>query len=189
MREGLDEKDRSIVAFLQTDPEVSHREIAAQVRLSQPSVSARIARLRKMGYLAIQAGVDVSEVGLTLAKVDIATPDPAALLDTFRGCPLLVNAILTSGRANLTMFFVGETAEHLQAVVDVHLRPLADVEILDFQFVTGSIRPWVLPVSMIAGRCDRTQCGFLCPSCRYYREDRCTGCPATIHYKGRFWRS
>lgn len=189
MRRGLDEKDRAIVQILQSDPDTPHRAIARQVGLSQPSVSARISRLRTAGHLALQAGVDVAAVGLTLAKIDVVTPNPDTLLDTFRNCPLLVNAITTSGRTNVTLFFVGERPEHLQAIVDVHLRPRPDVHVVDFQIVTGTFRPWVLPVSVTANRCDRTICGYVCPSCRYYVEDKCTGCPATIHYKGTFWRA
>ena len=189
MRSTPDEKDREIIFLLQEDPELSHRQVAKRVGLSQPSVSARVARLRANGYLKLQVGMDVEAVGLVLAKIDVATSEPQALLDGFRNCPLLVNGFLTSGRTNVTLLFVGESAEHLQAIVDVHLRPLASAQLVEFQIVTRSFRPWVFPVSVTANRCDRTICGYVCPSCRYYQEDLCTGCPATIYYKGRFWRA
>jgi len=184
-----DETDREIIRLLQGDPDLSHRGIAKHVGLTQPAVSARIARLRRTGHLRLQAGMDVAAVGLVLAKVDVATPDPQALLDGFRNCPLLVNALFTAGRTNVTLFFVGESPEHLQSVVDVHLRPQPSVHVLDFQLVTRSFRPLILPVSPTANRCDRTVCGYVCSSCRFYREDLCTGCPATVHYKGEFWRA
>lgn len=189
MQPTLDDTDRDIIRMLQADPDVSHRHIAAEVGLSQPAVSARVARLRRDGHLRIQAGMDVAAVGLSLAKIDVATPDPQALLDGFRDCPLLVNALFGAGRSNATLFFVGESPDHLQSILDVHLRPIPGVEIVDFQLITRSYRPLVLPVSPTANRCDRTVCGYVCAQCRYYREDLCTGCPATVHYKGRFWRS
>jgi len=184
-----DEKDREIVQLLQGDPDVPHREIARKVGLSQPAVSARIHRLRNEGYLKIQVGLDADSVGLVLAKVDVVSLEPQALVESFRNCPLLVNALFTSGRTNATLFFVGESAEHLQTIVDVHLRPLPSVQGVEFQIITGSFHPWILPVSVTADRCDRTVCGYSCASCRYYQIDRCPGCPATIHYKGRFWQT
>ena len=184
-----DDVDREMIRLLQADPDLSHRQVAKTVGLSQPTVSARIARLRELGFLRLQMGMDVAAVGLALAKIDVSTPEPLALLDGFRNCPLLVNALFTAGRTNVTLFFVGESHEHLQAIVDVHLRALPGVQVVDFQIVTQSFRPLVLPVSPTANRCDRTVCGYVCSSCRFYREDLCTGCPATVHYKGRFWRS
>jgi len=70
-----DETDREIIRLLQGDPDLSHRGIAKHVGLTQPAVSARIARLRRTGHLRLQAGMDVAAVGLVLAKVDVATPD------------------------------------------------------------------------------------------------------------------
>ncbi len=188
MESAVDDKDREILRLLQADPETTHRELARSLGLSQPAVSARVSKLRKGGLLKVQAGVDVEVAGLSLAKVDVATTDPQALLDGFRNCPMLVNAFLTSGTTNATLLFVGETPEHLQAVVDVHLRPSPLVKALEFQLVTRSFRPWVLPVSVGADRCDRTVCGYSCPECRFYQDDLCTGCPATVFYKGHFWR-
>ena len=187
MRE-IDAIDREIVRLLQEDAEASQRSIAARVGLSQPSVSARIARLRASGILRSQVGVDPHAVGLHLAKIDVAADDPQALMDAFRGCPLLVNALLTLGETNVCLFMVGESVEHLEALVDMHIRPLPGVHRLQFQVVTRTSAPLVLPMRLDAARCDRTVCGYQCPTCRFYQDDLCTGCPATVHYRGRFWR-
>jgi len=184
----LDETDRKIVQLLQDSPETSHREIASQVGLSQPSVSARVKKLREKGHLRIMAGIDLLQSGLTVGKVDILTTDPDLVLRSFSKCPLLLNAYQTTGRTNLTMLFAGEGAGNLQSIVDVHIRRMASVQEADLQVIVRSERPIVQPVAVEAGVCDRTVCGFTCSTCGHYREDLCTGCPASVFYKGTFWR-
>jgi len=184
----LDAMDREIVRLLQSDPAISQRAIARQVGLSQPSVSARIARLKSAGILRLQIGVDPSAVGLHLAKIDVSAVDPQGLIEGFRNCPLLVNALLTLGETNVSLLMVGETLEHLESLVDMHIRPLPGVRRIEFQIITRSTIPLALPIRLDATRCDQTICGFRCPLCKFYKDDLCTGCPATIHYKGRFWR-
>jgi len=182
----LDATDREIIRMIQDDPSIPQRAIARAVGLSQPSVSARVQRLRRSGVLRVHAGVDPKTVDLLLAKIDVTTTDPPGLVDAFRGCPLLVNAFMTLGGSSVALLMVGESVENLESLVDMHIRPLPGVREVDFQIVTRTTRPLVLPLQLEA-RCETSVCGFKCNACRYYSENLCMGCPASVHYKGRFW--
>lgn len=188
MPTALAETDRKIVAFLQEHPDASQREVAEHVGLTQPAISVRVRRLREEGLLRIVVGLDPQKSGLLMAKIDVQTTDPQGLIDTFRRCPLLVNAFLTLGGTDVCLLIIGESVENLESIMDVHIRPMKGVQSANLQIVTRAANPVVLSKAMAATKCDRTTCGFMCPACRYYREDLCTGCPATVYYKGTFWR-
>ncbi|MFQ5819643.1 MAG: AsnC family transcriptional regulator, partial [Candidatus Heimdallarchaeota archaeon] len=67
----LDEKDRQIISLLAKNPEASQSFIAQQVNLSQPSVGARIQRLKQEGAIAYLVGMNFKHIGLHLAKVEV----------------------------------------------------------------------------------------------------------------------
>ncbi|HOO04786.1 MAG TPA: winged helix-turn-helix transcriptional regulator, partial [Methanomassiliicoccales archaeon] len=92
----LDAKDRIIISMYAEDPDVSQESIAKRVGLSQPSVAARIAKLKEGGALASQFGIDPLRMGLYLAKVDISSTRPDEILGMFRGCPYFANGFTIS---------------------------------------------------------------------------------------------
>ena len=55
---GLDDRDNSILSMLLKDPNVSQEEIAKKIKLSQPSVGARIKKLKEKGVLHFINGVN-----------------------------------------------------------------------------------------------------------------------------------
>ncbi len=133
-------------------------------------------------------GVDPGAVGLLMARIDVRTTDPQGLIESFQGCPLFVNALLTLGRTDVSLLMVGESVGALEALVDIHIRPLASVQEVDLHIVTRVAHPLLLPSAIVTPRCDLTVCGFHCARCRYYGDGLCPGCPASAFYKGKFWR-
>ena len=77
---GLDERDNIIMSLIQTNPGVSQEEIAKKIKLSQPSVGARLKRLKDKGILHTINGVNFKVVDLHMAKVDVNAEDPATVL-------------------------------------------------------------------------------------------------------------
>ena len=121
---NIDDRDKTILNMFAKDPSVSQEEIAKAIKLSQPSVAARIRKLRKLGAMETLTGIDPFRVGLQMAKVDVTTTNPSKVLDVFQGCPYFMNGLIVSGRNNLTLFFVAEKISTLEAIVDGHLRKM-----------------------------------------------------------------
>lgn len=185
---ALDQIDNKIVALLRESPQLTQREIAKRIGLTQPAVSARLRRLREEGLVRFLVGIDSQKVGLLTAKIDVRTSDPQGLIDTFRDCPLLANAYLSLGGTDVSLLMVGESVENLESIVDVHIRQTKGVQDVDLQIVTRAVNPVLIPTLTTPTKCSKTICGFECPACRYYREGLCTGCPASVFYKGKFWQ-
>src|SRR5660397_25749 len=104
----LDKRDREILSLYEKHPEMSQSEMAEKLKISQPSVSARIHKLKQKGALSHIVGMNLKKVSLYMAKVDVIANNTSSVLDIFKDCPYFLNGLIVSGRNNLCLFFVGE---------------------------------------------------------------------------------
>ncbi|MGA9139478.1 MAG: Lrp/AsnC family transcriptional regulator [Methanocella sp.] len=183
----LDDKDRKIISMFEEDPGASQTDIAQKVSLSQPTVGARIQKLRQSGALETAAGMDLKKVGLNLAKVDLTTRDSIDIISQFKSCPYFLNGMIVSGRENLCMFFVAEDIATIESIVDRHLRSNPSVASVNLGIVISQVYDMAQPVKMALEKADIAHCGSDCATCQYYLNNQCLGCPATKFYKGKFW--
>ncbi len=186
-RVDLDDKDRMIIAIFERDPGIAQAEIAHQVGLSQPTVGARILKLRQSGVITSTVGMDLKRIGLNRAKVDMTTQDSNDIINHFLKCPYFMNGRIVSGQKNLTLLFAAEDIGTIEAVVDKHLRSNPAVTNVDMGIIVSSVKDVIKPVKMGFEKQDISPCGSNCLECQYYQTERCIGCPATTHYKGNFW--
>lgn len=183
----LDDKDRMIVSLFENNPDVSQVEIAEQVGLSQPTVGARIGKLKQSGVISTVAGMNLMKVGLKLAKVDITAKNSNEVINQFRGCPYFLNGYVVSGKENLCLFFISEDISSVEAIVDKHIRSNPSVMDVDLGLVITTVNDLIMPVKLNIEKSDLTPCGHDCKACEYYTNNRCLGCSASKAYKGNFW--
>jgi len=186
----LDEKDRQIISLLAKNPEASQSFIAQQVNLSQPSVGARIQRLKKEGAIAFLVGMNFKHIGLHLAKVEVVTRNIEQVLNRFKDCPYFLNGLTVSGSHNLCLLLIGEDLATLTALVDKHVRNIPEVNNVRFEVATNPINDFIVPVKLSFQKEETPPCATECncPECVYYEMERCNGCPITKYYRGTFWR-
>jgi DNA-binding Lrp family transcriptional regulator len=183
----LDEKDRKIISIFERNPDVSQAVIAEQVGLSQPTVGARIQKLKQAGAISAAIGMDLKKVGLQLAKVELTTRESINVIDHFKQCPYFLNGMIISGKENLCLFFTAEEISTIESIVDRHLRNNPSVSTVNFGIIISPVNEIVMPVKMVTAKTDTLPCGYNCSDCQYYGHNRCLGCPMTSHYKGKFW--
>lgn len=185
----LDDKDKIIISMYAINPNVSQEEIAAAIKLSQPSVAVRIKKLKKQGAIETQTGINPLKMGLYMAKVDISTTNPSELLEMFKNCPYFSNGISISGRNNLCLIFVSENIATLEAIVNSHIRPNKSVSEVDFNIVIKTERDFIVPTILTPEVTDTPPCGvrIQCKNCPSFKEKNCMGCPAIGQYQGWFY--
>ncbi len=192
MREFLDfdKRDREILSLLEKSPEMSQNEIAEKLKISQPSVSARIHKLKQKGALAHVVGMNLKKVSLYMAKVDVMASNTSSVLDIFKDCPYFLNGLIVSGNHNLCLFFIGEDIATLEAIVDGHLRSNPLVKSAEVSIVITPVKDLVMPLRMSFNFSDVPPCGngCNCKECVHHTSNRCLGCPVTNSYNGKIWR-
>ncbi|HEY9207045.1 MAG TPA: Lrp/AsnC family transcriptional regulator [Candidatus Methanoperedens sp.] len=193
MREflDLDKRDRELLSLLERNPEISQNEIAEKLKISQPSVSARMHKLKQKGALAHVVGMNLKKVNLYMAKVDVIASNTSSVLDIFKDCPYFLNGLIVSGKHNLCLFFVGEDIATLEAIVDGHLRNNPLVRSAEVSIVITPMKDLIMPLRMNFKSSDFPPCGngCNCRECHHHISNRCLGCPVTNSYNGKIWKS
>lgn len=180
----LDKIDKRIVSLLAENPEISQSDMANFLKISQPAVSMRIRELKNRGVITRFVGVNLKRASLRLAKVDITCSDTESVLKFFEKCPRCLNVLVTSGRHNLCLFFVGEDLTSLHACIDQHIRTQRNVKEVEFNLVITPLKDLVVPLRITKEKQEVSPCEKSCNECTYYLRGRCLGCPRTIFYKG-----
>jgi DNA-binding Lrp family transcriptional regulator len=186
----LDKRDREILSLLEKNPEMSQSDIAEKLKISQPSVSARMHKLKQKGALAHVVGMNLKKVDLYMAKVDVIANNTSSVLDIFKDCPYFLNGLIVSGKHNLCLFFVGEDIATLEAIVDGHLRSNPLVKSAEVSIVIAPMKDLVLPIRMNFDLSSTSPCGNRCncKDCPHHISSRCLGCPVTGSYNGKIWK-
>ncbi len=187
---NLDKRDREILSLLEKHPEMSQSEMAEKLKISQPSISARIYKLKQKGALSHVVGMNLKKVNLYMAKVDVVANNTSSVLDIFKDCPYFLNGLIVSGRHNLCLFFVGEDIATLEAIVDGHLRNNPLVRGAEVSIVITTMKDLIMPVRMDFDFSDTPPCGngCNCKDCAHHISNRCLGCPVTNSYSGNIWK-
>ena len=161
----LDDRDNAILSLIQKNFEISQEEIAAKVKLSQPSVGARIKKLRQKGILYSLNGVNFRVVNLSLAKVDVHATDTTAIISEFKDCPFFINALITSGRFNLCLFFMATDLKRLEGIVNYHLRGNPKVKDIELNIVISTAKDFVMPLNIDYENKNQINCEQHCRDC------------------------
>jgi Lrp/AsnC family leucine-responsive transcriptional regulator len=181
----IDALDRSMLSMLSEDPQLSQAEISKRLKISQPAVSARIRKLEERGILSHVVGTDVKKAQLFIAKIDITTNQVEDFLKSVESCPLYMNCFLTSGEHNMTCFLIGEDMKSVMSCVDSRFRQNPSIKNMECDLVMNPTKSLVVPVKPQMEKKKISPCGKDCGVCTFYTSDRCLGCPASIHYKGK----
>lgn len=185
----FDRKDRTILSLTYGNQEISQEEIARKLHISQPSVAARIKKLKDRGLIEQIIGVNLNKVELTVAMIRVATKNTEKILNMFRDCPFFLNGFIITGKDNLVLLLVGNDVASLESVIDCQIRPDKDVQSVDFDVIITSIKDFVAPINMPTEPLKTPPCSSedKCDKCYAYDTNRCYGCPVTGKYKGTFW--
>jgi len=185
----MDNKDRMILSMYAKNPDVSQEEIGAAIELSQPSVAARVRKLKESGAIETLTGINPMKMGLSIAKVDVSTNNTQKILSMFRNCPYFANGFSVSGKHNLCLFFISESISTLESIVNGHIRSNESVSDVDFNIVISSEKDFIVPAILTPELTDSPPCGIKlqCKECANFNSKKCMGCPATGAYQGLFY--
>lgn len=117
----IDELDLRIIAQLKEEPRASNRALARALHLSEPKISARVAKLEARSALRVMAVVDMHAVGyqdvvvLGIRVGDVHPNDVAAELVRL---PEVIGLNSTFGRYQLVGLMLAQDKHHLSELLD-----------------------------------------------------------------------
>ena len=122
MRKDLDETDRRLLAALVDDPRLSRSALARRTGLSTPTVSARVARLERLGVIrGYRLDVDPAALGLGATAWVRVRPGPGQLpkaVDLARATPQVAECHRITGDDCLLLRVHAPSVAELEDVLD-----------------------------------------------------------------------
>jgi Lrp/AsnC family leucine-responsive transcriptional regulator len=185
---SMDLTDRRIVDIMRLEPDITQSELARRLGFSQPSVAARIARLKRDGILVSRVGVNMRKLGLAVGDATLSANDPYKLLSKFESCPCFLYGGTFSGTQNVLLVFAADDVSSLQGIVNQRLRKEPGASEVNFKIIDGLEAVACCP-KLCPAKANVSPCGNDCSRCVEYTVGHCVGCPATVHYYGTFWNS
>ncbi len=176
---SLDDKDRLIFETLQENLEATQQEISSITGLSQPSIGSRVKKMKELGIIDHVYGIDVKNIGPYVLKVEVKSSHPKGLIKTFEDCPFFLNGFVVTSEMNVTLMFICEQLNSLDAIVDNHIRPRPDVHDIDVGVIITTERSTYVPVKVNVTPTRTPSCGSPCQNCDYWLNGLCPGCPVT----------
>jgi len=163
---GLNDKDVIILNTFMKNPEVSQSELAKVLKLSQPSVNARIQKLKQQGLLSDQYGIDTNKADMSLARVDCTASNAKELLDHLNQCSFFVNGFTLSGVHNVSIFMVAHSLKKIESIVDKHLRCNPNVKNIEMSVVVSATNPFICQIDLEKEQHESCQNPGSCDTCR-----------------------
>tara|TARA_Y100000310_G_scaffold337253_2_gene423866 strand:- start:240 stop:791 length:552 start_codon:yes stop_codon:yes gene_type:complete len=145
---GLDVKDTRILSLYAQNPHVSQAELGKALSISQPSVNARLQKLKDKGLLATIRGVDFKKTDMVMARVDFIASSAENILQHLKHCSFFVNGFMMSGRRNVSVFIVGHTLKKIETIINKHLRGHEDIDDIAMDVVVSAEKPFVCPIDL-----------------------------------------
>lgn len=174
--------------MMRLEPDITQAGIAKSLGLSQPSVAARIKRLKDSGILVARIGLDLHKLGLIMGDVTLSVKAPHELLSKFACCPCFLGGCTTTGERNVLLVFAAEDISSLQGIIDQRIRDDPRTSNISFKLLNGLDSFGHCPM-LCPEKKETTPCGARCSACTQYLAGDCLGCPATVDYRGSFWSS
>lgn len=182
----LDKTDIKILEELSDNPQSTLTDLAANTKISRPTITTHLKNLDDSGFLIYEAGLSLVNLDFVTALVALEIKQEQSRIaaeDYLSHCPRVKHIFRTRGKANLHVFCWGEDDHTLTATIDT-FRNMPNTEIISTLFLGRPVvGDCVLNISK--ERSKESPCGkLICSECRTYKNGDCLGCPSTGDYKG-----
>lgn len=143
---NIDEKDYVILKILTSDVMIAFKNIAKQVGLSPPSVSARIKKLRGLGVFDPTIHIDFDRFGLRKYALGLTLgtgiqPDSRAkIVERFVDEPAVISIWTTSGEHDVVIHVVFSSSYELVKFIDMKVRPISEIDTIDVSEILEAIK-------------------------------------------------
>ena len=141
----IDEFDKQIIRFLNVDPDMTHTEIGKRIGKSQPTVGARVGKLREKGLLVLKNSVNFKEVEhLQLVQLSIVATNVTKLIEKLEACNLVMVGFKVTGDKSIIGYTATTSLKLLDRTIEGCLRQDPNVTEIETTLVLESTKDLVL---------------------------------------------
>lgn len=159
---NIDEVDKTIITLLQSNPDMTHSEIAGKVHKSQPAVGARIIKLKRKNLICKTVGVNFRKVDIKIAKVEMMVKNVSEIMKKIEQCPFVLHAFKISGNYNLCIMISAPDIQTVDKMVDLCYRSDPNVFTINVSYIISSVKDLIMPINFDIEHFDEFGCGQNC---------------------------
>ena len=159
---SIDEVDKTIITLLQSNPDMTHSEIAEKVHKSQPAVGARIIKLKRKDLICKTVGVNFKKVDIKIAKVEMMVKNVSEVMSKIENCPFVLHAFKISGNYNLCIMISAPDIQTVDKMVDLCYRSDENVFAINVSYIISSVKDLIMPINFDIEHFDEFGCGQNC---------------------------
>ncbi len=190
----MDNIDKRLVSILLHDGRRSLSDMKSQLGISHVAIGKRLEKLLNEDVVRVTTAVNLRKLDAKLLFIAIETENSEVaerIVHKYADCPRLVMLAPVTGRYNLFAIMIAEDVWSLESTMGTcSLRTEPGVRKSETWFGNAPLVPTYMPLDLAPGSGKReAPCGKNCSECKRYTDDKCSGCPATSHYRGVLWRS
>jgi len=187
----LDDINRKIISQLQLNGRSTLEELAKQTGFTSMGIKKRLQKLMSQGAIQVSALMNPFSFKLypAIVLMEVESAEKMQnLLERFKNCPRVVQIFKTIGGYNLIALVIAEDRDTLESISieKCSLRSSAGIRRSEFYPIGDIYFAPFLPIREYLTHKDKhiAPCNVDCKTCTRYLNEKCVGCPATIHYKG-----
>jgi len=165
----LDKTDKEILKFIQanlhelTVPDDVIETLSEMVGKSTEVIESRITKLRRLGLMDAQTGLDIRDIEVKLARIDLFAMKVDEIISKLEKCPAISNIFRITGDYNVTLVMAAPSAAIIEKFVDTCLRPEKNIIKINTTYIIDSLKKTVVPIildlDMLEGDMCFTNCG------------------------------
>jgi DNA-binding Lrp family transcriptional regulator len=97
--------------------------------------------------LKAQIGMDLNEIEIKIARIDIFAKKVKETISKFEKCPILTNLFRTSGDFNISMFLAAPNSSIIEKYIDTCLRSDNNIIKINTTYVIETAKKFVVPLT------------------------------------------
>lgn len=167
---GIDDKDVRLFSLYIKNPDISQTELAKSLNISQPSINARVNKLKKKGILASTVGIEFNKSDLYLTRIDFTASNAENILNELKQCSFFVNGFIMSGKNNVSILIVGHDLKKIETIVNKHLRNNQFVKDINVNVVVSTTKPFVCGIDIEKEHHEECQNPASCDKCMFIKK-------------------
>lgn len=183
----MDEKDKEIVRLLRKDGRMSYSKIGEEVDMSHVSVRKRLKNLQDE-ILEINPALDFEELGYRLTFIFVEAKNDKVredIIEVYQDCPRTIFLSKITGEYNLLAVMFAENQDVQESELgQCAVRTQPGIRRSEVVVGESPIIPKNIQYTPPDTSEEKAPCGPDCSECERYKEGKCLGCPATVHYRG-----
>lgn len=152
----LDEIDKQIVEILQQKPNTTYTTIAKKVHRSQPTVGQRIKRLEDSGFISYRIGMNLKDIDMYYAKVEIKIKNSESIAPIIKECPHVLRVFELSGTNNFEFIIISDHLKDLDKIVNFHFRNNPDITNVKMEIILDVYNDFIVPIDLVMSTCKCT---------------------------------